>query len=318
MIRWFRSIDTELHAHRVGLALAAVTALVSGISVFVNAAAVRAFDDPVLFTTLKNGVAAAILLGLAAFTARGTRRPPVATWPGLVTIGVIGGSVPFILFFSGLSQATAPTAAVIHKTLFAWVALLAVVFLRERLGILQVAALAVLLGSQFLVQSPTGLGWGIGETMIAAATGLWAVEVIVAKRLLGSVAASVAAASRMAIGLVVLLGFLLATGGAVGVREVGAEQWAWVVGTGLLLSAYVATWYAALSRAPASAVTAVLTLGAPITAGLQLVAAGQVPAPSAAAGYGIGLIAALGVAWLALRTRAQAAGTRTALAVPRD
>ena len=49
-------------------------------------------------------------------------------------IGVIGGSVPFILFFNGLAMASAPSAAFIHKTLFVWVVLLAVPFLGERLG----------------------------------------------------------------------------------------------------------------------------------------------------------------------------------------
>ena len=60
MNRSLQSIDAALSASRLktGLALACATALVSGISVFVNASAVRAFDDPVLFTTLKNGVAA--------------------------------------------------------------------------------------------------------------------------------------------------------------------------------------------------------------------------------------------------------------------
>ena len=118
-----------------------------------------------------------------------------------MALGVIGGSVPFILFFTGLSEVTAPGAAVIHKTLFVWVALLAVVFLRERIGALQIAALVILLASQLLIQSPAGVGWGSGETMIAIATGFWAVEVIVAKRLLADTPSPVAAAARMGIGL---------------------------------------------------------------------------------------------------------------------
>ena len=59
--------------------------------------------------------------------------------------------MPFILFFTGLAQASAPSAAFIHKTLFVWVALLAVPFLGERLGWLQLAALGVLLAGQALV-----------------------------------------------------------------------------------------------------------------------------------------------------------------------
>lgn len=301
MITRLRSLDSTADARVLGLALAGVTAVVSGISIFLNATAVRAFGDPVLFTTMKNAVAAVVLLVVAFGTTRGPMRSAPSSWIGLVALGVVGGSVPFILFFSGLAEATAPAAAVIHKTLFAWVAVLAVIFLRERIGAWQVAALAVLLGSQFLIQTPVGVAWGSGETMIAIATGMWAIEVVVAKRVLRGTRSSVAAAARMGIGLVVLVGFLAMTDGLAGVTSLRADQWAWVLGTGLLLSTYVASWYAALQRAPATAVTAVLTLGAPLTALLQLVSAGAVPAPGVALGYAAGLAAAIALAWIALQ-----------------
>jgi drug/metabolite transporter (DMT)-like permease len=295
-----RSIDAA-HAERVGLGLACLTALISGVSVFVNATAVRAVGNPVLFTTLKNGVAAVLLVVVAVAMQRVPWRPGWRAWPGLVALGLIGGSVPFVLFFSGLAQASAPGAAVIQKTLFIWVALLAVVFLRERLGLLQIAALGVLLVSQLIVQPPNGVSWRSGETMIAAATVFWAVEVIVAKRVLVAVPAAAAAASRMAIGFIILVTFLGATGGLAGTGHLRPDQWMWVLVTGLLLTAYVATWYAALRRAPASAVTAVLTLGAPVTGLLQVVATGSMPPAGVSAGYGIGLVAAVALAWAALR-----------------
>jgi len=62
-------------------------------------------------------------------------------------IAIVGGSLPFLLFFTGLSLASAPSAAFIHKTLFIWVAFLAVPFLGERLGWAQICALGVLLGT---------------------------------------------------------------------------------------------------------------------------------------------------------------------------
>jgi drug/metabolite transporter (DMT)-like permease len=307
MIR--RSAATPAAQRGLGLGLAALTAVISGVSVFVNAGAVREFSDPILFTTLKNGVAAFLLAALAIATVRGGWQPTLRGSAGLVTLGVIGGSVPFMLFFSGLAQATAPAAAVIHKTLFALVAVLAVVFLRERLGALQVGALAVLLASQLLIQTPVGVGWGTGETFIAIATALWALEVIVAKRVLGGTPSPVAATARMGIGLVVLVGYLAVSGGLAGISTLGAAEWGWVLLTGALLSGYVATWYAALRRAPASAVAAVLTLGAPLTAALQLVSGGQVPAPGIAAGYGLCLLGVVAVAWLTLRRET---GSRTA------
>jgi drug/metabolite transporter (DMT)-like permease len=309
MNRFSSFLDTRSPAApRVGLLLALGTAVVSGVAVFLNGQAVRAVGDPIVFTTLKNGVAAVVLLGLAlAYAAsRGTASTPSLPrgrmgWVGLVALGIVGGSVPFALFFTGLADASAPAAAVIHKTLFVWVALLAVVFLRERLGGLQIAALVVLLGAQLLIQPPNGVVLGGGELLIALATAFWAVETILARRLLASVGTAVAGAARMGIGLVLLVGWLAVTGRMDGIGTLGMTQWAWVLGTGLLLSAYVATWYAALKRAPASAVTAVLTIGAPITGVLQVLANGQMPQPGVALGYLVTAGAAGAIGLLAVR-----------------
>jgi uncharacterized membrane protein len=163
--------------------------------------------------------------------------------------------------------------------------------------------MAVLLLSQLLIQSPAGVGWGSGETLIAIATALWALEVIVAKRVLVDTPAPIAATARMGIGLAVLVGYLLMTGGLGGIGQLTGEQLAWVLVTGLLLSGYVATWYAALRRTSASAVTAVLTLSVPITASLQLASSGQMPAPMLVVGYGVGLVAVGVLVRLALRGR---------------
>lgn len=286
----------------VGLAFAA--ALVSGVSIFVNAFAVRQLPDAAVYTTLKNGVAAILLAGLAALTVRPTRVRTMsrASWIRLLVIGVVGGGIPFLLFFGGLAQASAPSAAFIHKTLFVWVALLATPFLGERLGLAQVGALAILFAGQFLAVPPTGVAWGPGETMIAAATLLWAVEMILAKRLLATVPSGVVGAGRLGFGLVVLVGYLAISGRLGAVGALSSEQWAWVLGTGLLLSGYVATWFAALRRAPASLVTAVLVVGAPITAILQAAQRGALPATPALMGQVLIAVAAILLGLSVLRT----------------
>jgi drug/metabolite transporter (DMT)-like permease len=284
-----------------GIYLALGTAAISGVSVFVNGFAVKQFPDPATFTTLKNAVAAFLLLGALVAVGGLPRRLGSRGWLGLAVLGVIGGSVPFLLFFTGLAEASAPAAAVIHKTLFIWVALLAVVLLRERLGGWQIAALGVLLVATLMVQPPSGVSWGGGESLIALATGFWAVETIVARRLLASVPPLVAGAGRMGLGLVILLGYLVITGRAGILAQLTAVQWAWVLGTGVLLAGYVATWYGALQRAPAATVAAVLTIGAPITAGLQMISTGTIPAPGPLAGYLMMLLAAGGVAFAMLR-----------------
>jgi drug/metabolite transporter (DMT)-like permease len=283
-----------------GIVLAIGAALISGLAIYLNAFAVKQLPDAAVYTTLKNAVAAfvlvAIALGLGA--ARDVRAIDRRHWPAVLAVGVIGGSVPFILFFTGLAQASAPSAAFIQKTLFVWVALLAVPFLGERLGIASVIGLGILLVGQALVLPPDGIRWGMGETLILAATLFWAVETILVKRLLGSIPSNVMGALRMGIGLVVLVGYLALSGKLGVLAGLGASQWAWVLLTGVVLAGYVGTWFAALQRAPASVVASVLVLGAVVTGALTAISKGAPPSPTIVGGY-ILMIAAAGIiaAW---------------------
>jgi drug/metabolite transporter (DMT)-like permease len=261
-------------ARATGISLAFVTAAVSGVSVYVNSRGVSHFDDATVYTTAKNALAGLLLLAVAVplLTARSTAAPPgrPATrrrWLGAAAIACIGGSIPFVLFFEGLARADATQAAFIHKTLVLWVALLAVPLLHERLGPLHVGAIALVLAGQAWLAGDAGrVVFGAGEAMILAATLLWAVETVVAKRLLPEIAPPVLAAARMAGGAIILLGWLALSGRAGALVALGSEQWAWAALTGLLLGAYVASWYAALARAQAVDVTAVLVFGAVVTA----------------------------------------------------
>lgn len=276
-----------------GIRLALLAATVSGISIFLNAQAVSAFPNATLFTTLKNViVGAALVAAVLAWRRAEVRRLAPRQWAGLAALGVIGGSIPFVLFFEGLARSVnAGDASFIHKTLFVWVALGALAFLpRERLGAGQVAALGVLVAAQLLLGAPRSATVGPGELMVLAATLLWAGEIVIARRLLSSTSSAVASAGRMGGGALVMLAYTGATGQLT--LALSPLQWSWVAVTAVLLIAFVSTWYAALERAPATAVACVLTLGAPITAALSL-AAGRAPSTQQLAGYALVCLAAL-------------------------
>jgi drug/metabolite transporter (DMT)-like permease len=219
---------------------------------------------------------------------------------GLLLLAIIGGSVPFVLFFEGLARVDAGNAAFLHKTLFVWVALLAVVFLRERLGAAQLAALGLLLLAQWLLGGPGGLR-GEGAAMVFGAALLWSCEVVLARSLLPSMSSGVAASARMTLGALLLIAWLAVTNRTDDMFRLSDVQLAWVLATGLILLAYVATWYAALKRAPATAVTCVLTVGAPITAALDVIAGRPAPDAGELAGYALVVAAALAVGVLSLR-----------------
>lgn len=272
-----------------GVGLAFVTACISGVAVYLNSFAVTAFADATVYTTVKNGVAAAIILAaLAAVTAGQRPEPRVASRSeraGLLAVAVVGGSVPFVLFFEGLARAEATDAAFIHKTLIVWVALLAVVFLGERLNRWHVAAIVLLVAGQAAAAGDLlAIRLGDGELMIFTATLLWAVEFVVAKRLLRTFGSLTVGGARLGFGLVVLAAWLAVTGRADEVLALSGRQWAWVLLTGVILAGFVASWYAALARAKAVDVTAVLVFAAVITAALAGAFEGVVPAGTVALG----------------------------------
>jgi uncharacterized membrane protein len=92
---------------------------------------------------------------------------------------------------------------------------------------------------------------------------------VLAKRVLRQVSPMSVAVARMALGSVVLVAWLAVKGDLGDLAQAGASAWGWALLTGIILTAYVSTWLFALARAQAIDVTAVLVLGAVITAVLS-------------------------------------------------
>lgn len=303
-----RTAARSFGSSRSGAALAAMTAVVSGFAVFINGYGVRAWSgvaDATTYTTFKNVVAAVVLTGAAVLLTRrgsvaGLRRPEgTRQWFGLATVAVIGGAIPFALFFEGFARAASSQAAFIHKTLIVWVVVLAAVFLRERIGWLHVAAVGLLVwGQAVLLGGVGGLTLGAGEWMMLAATILWSAEVIVAKRLLSSVSPMSLAVARMGGGAALLVTYGIVRGSLADLSGLTLGHLLWVLATGVVLSAYVGGWYAALARAQAVDVTAVLVGGALITAVLDVGMRGLATPPAAGLGLvGVGVAIAMVAGW---------------------
>lgn len=350
--RWAASAHAD-RAPVPGVWIAAVTALVSGISVFVNDRGVHAIVPAAAYTSAKNLVAALVLAGVSLAAARrratgvgasaarrwvarptagpsadrGTspgrcadqrmsadqrtsadHRTPAgpgglrpAHWLALGYVGVVGGGLAFVLFFDGLADTAATPAAFLHDGLVVWVALLAVPLLGERLRAWNVAAIALLMVGQVAVLGGVGHPtMSRGDLLVLAATWLWAVEVVVGKRLLAVLAPSAVSLVRMGIGSIVLLAYLGATGTLHVLGSLSPSQLGWAGATGILLAAYVATWMTALSRARAVDVTAVL-VGSTVVTSLLSATTGTIPVAPAVAGLAL---ITLGVA-ICVRTGAR-------------
>src|SRR3989304_5359400 len=146
---------------RKGIILVAATAIISGMAIFVSKLGLKDFD-PVLFTWLRNTIVAVLLLGIIAGAGEGgaLKKLVFRDWLRLGAIGLIGGSIPFLLFFQGLALTSAANASFLHKTMFVWAALLAAPLLGERMGRrLLPAAVLLLLGNALLLKLlPGGAG----------------------------------------------------------------------------------------------------------------------------------------------------------------
>jgi len=186
--------------HR-GIFLVFMTAIISGVSIFVNKFGVTGID-PNLFAGLKN-LSVGILLVAVLLAVRGWQQVKalhVSEWVQLALVGIIGGSVPFLLFFQGLAQTTGAKAGFIHKTMFVYVALLSVWFLKQKMSRQVVwGYLALVAGLvMFLGIKPQALSFG--DLLVLLATIMWAVEIVIAKQLLKNVSANIVATARMLFG----------------------------------------------------------------------------------------------------------------------
>jgi len=234
-----------------GFKLALITAGFSGVAVFLNSLTVKAVGDALVFTTIKN-LGVAMIIGAVLLRQKINWPVVKANWRPLTAIAVIGGSLPFYLFFQGLTLTNAVTGALIHKTLIFWVALWAIPMLKEKISLKQWLALGVIFGSNLVIGGLPQLQWGKGEWMILAATILWAVENIIAKITLKRVAVDVVVGARMILGSLILLLAVIASGKLGLIFKLNNTQWLMTIMSIGLLTGYVMTWYQALKAAPTS------------------------------------------------------------------
>jgi len=262
----------------LGLLLVLTTAVVSGVSTFLNSYAVQGTNSDA-FVTVRNVAVAALIAPVALYASRRASQPLRPTDYGwLALVGLIGGAIPFLLFFHGLELATAAggaaTASFVYRTLFLMAGVFAVVFLRERFPAKVVAAAALLMVGNFLLLSVISPLWTPGTTYVLAATVLWAAEYTVSKRLLRRLVSTTVGFARMGFGALFLLGYLALTSQYGAVAAMSPAQWVWVGISASLLAAFVLTWYAGLKQTDLVVATSVLVLGFPVTWVLGIVARG--------------------------------------------
>jgi len=262
-------------SQKTGYFLVLLTAIISGFSIFLNKFAVSSFN-PFVFTGLKNLIVAvflfsAILLFKNFFELKSLSK---FQWARLSLIGLVGGSIPFLLFFFALQSASALSAGFLHKTIFIFASLFAFVFLKERLGKKWIIAAGMLLLGNFFMFNLVS-SFALADLLVLGAVLFWAFEQVLSKHVLKELSGRIVAFGRMFFGSAFILCFLAFSGQLVFIAEPSPEQWLWAFVVSVPLFFYVLTYYSGLERVPVSKATAILMLGQPITLFLSLLFLGE-------------------------------------------
>ncbi len=267
--------DSRRHTKpALGYLLAVVNALVSGVAVYINSLAVGHFNNPVLYTALKDGVTGTILLlfvlllaGQRARFRRLTRRD----WTWLILVSLVGGSVPYALFFIALKTTSPVTGALGSHLEFVIVALVAWSVLHERVTPAIWAALGVLLAATLLSLDLGLVVFNSGTILIAVASLLFALEYVIVKHLLrGRLEPTTVMTAKLTLGTAVLFGYVAATGGIGAVGRLSGQQISLVLLTGVTLLAFTASIYVAIRHARVTTVAAIGAASPLVTVGLEV------------------------------------------------
>lgn len=278
---------------RNGFMLVFATAIISGISIFLNRFAIATFN-PFVFTTLKNtGVAFIMASGiLLAGRYRELLSLKPKEWRNLILIGLVGGSIPFLLFFWGLKQTAAANASLLHKSLFIPASVFAYLFLKERLSKVQLVGAFILFIGVFLLSGPVLSTISIGDYAIMAAVIFWAAENTLSKHVLNmKIPPHVVVFGRMFFGSIALMLFLLVTSSLPDVGSFTLNHLLWLSLTIIFLLMYQLTFYSGLARLKVGEATSVLIFGSVVTTLLSL-AVGRVPSVAEMLG-GFAIVVAL-------------------------
>jgi len=297
----FMSKNTLTIKNKNGLILVLFTAIISGFSIFINSIGVKEFDSSI-FTFAKNLVVAilllAIIIGLGNFSE--LKQLKKMHWLQLIVIGFIGGSIPFLLFFRGLQLTAGTTSAFIHKTIFIYITIFALLFLKEKLtkGLLIGAAL-LLLGNYLLIKPD--FAFSFGHLLIIVAVIFWAAENTFAKYVLRQkeLSGTLVAFGRMFFGSLFISIFLLSTGKIQLLTKLTTTHILWILLSSIFLVLYVFTYYNSLMHIKITTAAAILTIGSPITTLLSWLFAGKTVTLSQSIGMLLIAAGIISVIWFA-------------------
>jgi drug/metabolite transporter (DMT)-like permease len=270
-------------------------------------AGLRAYG-PVHLAVLRFVVASAALAVYAAVVK--LRLPARRDLPGFLATGIIGITFYNVALNYGELTVTAGAASLLVASTPIWTALLAVMFLHERLTLLGWAGIVVSFFGVALIASGEGQGIHLSRhaLIILAAAVTSGIYMVLQKHFLGRYTALEFTAYSIWAGTLLLLPF--AKGWLTAVRSAPRNGTLAVIYLGIFPAAiaYLA-WAYVLSHAPASRAVSLLYMIPVLAIGIAWVWLGEVPRPMSVAG---GVIALAGVVIVGIWGHRGAAGLASA------
>lgn len=277
---------SKMSKETLGTTLALITAIISGFAIPINKIFVTDLD-PVIFTAIRAIVIGVIFFFLAAAQTKWHfKKIKKVPWKWLIAIGVIGGGLAFLFYFTGLKFTTAGRAAFIHKTLPIYITIFAFIFLKEKVTKKQALALLVMLIGTFLLMSTQinpATFWtdpAFGDILVLLGTILWAVENTISKHaMLKEEHNWTVSFARMFIGGIFLFAIAFALGKAGVLLTLSPNQIVGVIISTAILFGYVFSWYWSIRLINVSKASAILLISPVISMILGIIIFSE-PAPA--------------------------------------
>jgi drug/metabolite transporter (DMT)-like permease len=214
---------------------------------------------PITLSALRCVIASVVTVALAVRTNRGYKWNALP-WKTLITLGVTGTGLFFVLQNVGLYYTSATSASLVQATIPVFVFILSFLFLKERITMKGLAGtIASVIGAVIIVISGTDSDSGnwplLGNALVLASALMWAIYTITGKRSSADLPDTIITASSNLFGLLILLPLSIVELANAGqsLSMPSLRAWAAVIHLGLLGSglAYL-LWNKGLKLIPAS------------------------------------------------------------------
>jgi len=225
-----RVLKHRTSTHRsLGLLLIVISAMSFGVMPIFARFAYAAGSDPITVLVLRFGIASVVMTVIMI-----VRREPFPHGRmllGLVLMGAVGYAGVSLAYFTALTMASAGLVALLLYLYPALVAILSVVFLKERLGLVKLGALFLALAGTALTVGLTRGASALGIILGAVAALLYAIYILVGSRIVHQAGSIVSSTVVMISAATVYAGIVVIHGPAFPQNVVG---WTAVVAIALL------------------------------------------------------------------------------------